>query len=133
MTPQNNFTGSEVLKNSLIRRNHGIGKENYNFKKRCPQKIPGYGPVNVFRGATSKRLNHYILPMLHQDQPDVALLRIGSNDVSNQTKDKINKPLGTNGPPDVFSVLTPFDLLTAHKIDILIKQLLCQFEGLLVF
>ena len=60
-----------------------------------------------------------------------------------------NKPLGTNGPPDkkrlrqnsrhmyarfnVFSVLTPFDPLTAHKIDILIKQLLCQFEGLLVF
>ena len=27
----------------------------------------------------------------------------------------------------------PFDPLTAHKIDILIKQLLCQFEGLLVF
>ena len=26
-----------------------------------------------------------------------------------------------------------FDPLTAHKIDILIKQLLCQFEGLLVF
>ena len=25
------------------------------------------------------------------------------------------------------------DPLTAHKIDILIKQLLCQFEGLLVF
>ena len=60
-----------------------------------------------------------------------------------------NKPLGTNGPLDkkwlrqnsrhmyarfnVFSVLTPFDTLTAHKIDNLIKQLLCQFEGLLVF
>ena len=29
-------------------------------------------------------------------------------------------------------LLTPFDPLTAHKIDILIKQLLCQFEGLLV-
>ena len=27
----------------------------------------------------------------------------------------------------------PFDPLIAHKIDILIKQLLCQFEGLLVF
>ena len=30
-------------------------------------------------------------------------------------------------------LLTPFDLLTAHKIDILIKQLLYKFEGLLVF
>ena len=30
-------------------------------------------------------------------------------------------------------LLTPFDTLTAHKIDILKKQLLCQFEGLLVF
>ena len=37
----------------------------------------------------SKRLNHYILPVLHQDQPAV-LLHIGSNDMSNQTKDKIN-------------------------------------------
>ena len=34
---------------------------------------------------------------------------------------------------NVFSVLTPFDPLTAHKIDILTKQLLCQFEGLLLF
>ena len=30
-------------------------------------------------------------------------------------------------------LLIPFDPLTAHKTDILIKQLLCQFEGLLVF
>ena len=29
--------------------------------------------------------------------------------------------------------LTPFDPLTAHKTDILIQQLLCQFERLLVF
>ena len=32
-----------------------------------------------------------------------------------------------------FDLLTPFDPPTIHKIDILIKQLLCQFEGLLVF
>ena len=44
----------------------------------------------VFRGATSKRLNHYILPTLHEDHPDVVLLRIGSNDIHNQTKDRIN-------------------------------------------
>ena len=34
-------------------------------------------------------LRDYILPTLHQDQPDVVLL-IGSNDINNQTKDKIN-------------------------------------------
>ena len=28
--------------------------------------------------------------MLHEDQPDVVLLHIGSNDINNQTKDKIN-------------------------------------------
>ena len=35
-------------------------------------------------------MNHYILPTLHEDQPDVALLHIGSNDINNKTKDKIN-------------------------------------------
>ena len=45
---------------------------------------------NVFRGAISKRLHHYILPTLHKDHPDVALLHIGSNDINNQTKDRIN-------------------------------------------
>ena len=35
-------------------------------------------------------MNYYILPTLHRDQPDVALLHIGSNDINNQTKDKIN-------------------------------------------
>ena len=44
---------------------------------------------NVFRGATSKRLNHYILPTLHEDHPDVVLLHIGFNDINNQTKDRI--------------------------------------------
>ena len=28
--------------------------------------------------------------MLHKDQPDVVLLHVGSNDINNQTKDKIN-------------------------------------------
>ena len=51
---------------------------------------------NVFRGATSKRLNHDILPTLHEDHPDIVLLHSGSNDINNQTKDKINieKPTG---------------------------------------
>ena len=34
---------------------------------------------------------HYILPALqHKDQPEVVLLHIGSNDINNQIKDKIN-------------------------------------------
>ena len=45
---------------------------------------------NVFRCATSKRLNNYILPTLHEDQPDVVLLHIGFNDINNQTEDRIN-------------------------------------------
>ena len=45
---------------------------------------------HVFRGATSKRLNHYILPILHEDHPEVVLLHIGSNDINNQTKNGIN-------------------------------------------
>ena len=45
---------------------------------------------HVFRGATSKRLNHYILPVLHEEHPEVVLLHIGSNDINNQTKNGIN-------------------------------------------
>ena len=43
---------------------------------------------NVFRGVTSKRLNHNILPTLHEDHPDVVLLHIGSTDINNQTTDR---------------------------------------------
>ena len=45
---------------------------------------------NVFQGDTSKRLNHYILPTLHEEHPDVVLLHIGSNDINSQMKDRIN-------------------------------------------
>ena len=46
---------------------------------------------HVFQGTTSKRLNHYILPTLQEDHPDVVLRHIGSNDITNnQTKDRIN-------------------------------------------
>ena len=45
---------------------------------------------NVSGGAISKRLNYFVLPTLHKDQPDIVLIHIGSNDINNQTKDKIN-------------------------------------------
>ena len=35
-------------------------------------------------------LRDYILPTLQEDQPDVVLLHIGSNDINDQTKDIIN-------------------------------------------
>ena len=35
-------------------------------------------------------LHNYILSTLHEDQFGVVLLHIGSNDINNQTKDKIN-------------------------------------------
>ena len=44
----------------------------------------------IFQGAVSKRLNRYILPTLHEDEPDFALLHIGTNDINNQGKDKTN-------------------------------------------
>ena len=44
----------------------------------------------IFRGASSKRLNHYILPTLLEDCTEVVLLHVGSNDINNQTKDRIN-------------------------------------------
>ena len=62
------------------------------MKRNIFQKSVNWGKTyfNVFGGATSKRMNRYILPTLHQDQPDVVLIHIGSKDINNQTKDKIN-------------------------------------------
>ena len=47
------------------------------------QLTEGKTYFNVFGGTTSKRLNRYILPPLHEDQPDVVLLHIGYNDINN--------------------------------------------------
>ena len=62
------------------------------IKRNIFQKLVNGAEIyfNVFRGATSKRFNHYILPTLHEDHPDVVLLHIGSNHIANQTKDAIN-------------------------------------------
>ena len=69
-----------------------IGDSHLNrIKRNIFQKWVNRGKTyfNVFRGATSKRLNHYILPTLHEDQP-VVLLYVGSKYINNQTKDRIN-------------------------------------------
>ena len=63
-----------------------IGDSHLNrIKRNIFQKSVNSGKTyfNVFRGATSKRLNHYILSTFHKDHPDVVLLHIGSNDINN--------------------------------------------------
>ena len=70
-----------------------VGDSHLNrIKRNIFQKSVNGGKTyfNVFRGATSKRKNHYILPTLHENQPDVVLLHIGSNCINNQVKDRIN-------------------------------------------
>ena len=59
--------------------------------------VNGGKTCNVFRGTTSKKLNHYIPPTLHEDQPDFVLIHIGSNDINNQAEDKINTEMITRG------------------------------------
>ena len=71
-----------------------IGGSHLNRIKRniFQRSVNGGGEAyfNVFRGPSSKRFNHYILPTLHEHQPDISLLHIGPNDINNQAKDRIN-------------------------------------------
>ena len=46
---------------------------------------------------------------------------------------KLMDPRTKNDSDKTQDIRIPFDPLTAHIINILIKQLLCQFERLLVF
>ena len=40
-----------------------------------------------FRCANSKQLNHYIIPTLVDDKPDVVLLHVGTNDILSNASD----------------------------------------------
>ena len=40
-----------------------------------------------FSGANSKQLDHYIIPTLVDDKPDVVLLHVGTNDIRNNDND----------------------------------------------
>ena len=55
-------------------------------------------------------MNHYVLPTLHEDQPDVILLYIGSNDINNQTKDKTNIEKSTEDIINIGKCLINFDV-----------------------
>ena len=78
----------------------------------------------VFRDATSKRLNHYILPTLHEDHPDVVLLHIGSNDINNQTKDRINTEKLTGDIINIGKSCIDLGVKEVVKSSILLKRTL---------
>ena len=42
----------------------------------------GKAHLKAFPGATAKRLHHYILPTLYEDNPDAVILHVGYNDLS---------------------------------------------------
>ena len=46
--------------------------------------------VNCFSGATTERLDYYIVPTLKEDKPDVVVIQVGCNDVTHDTLHDIN-------------------------------------------
>ena len=53
----------------------------------------GNAHLKSFPGATAKRLNHYALPTLTEDQPDTIIIHVGVNDLSSKSfenQDSIN-------------------------------------------
>ena len=61
------------------------------MKRNIFQKLVNGGKTlfNVFRGATTE-IEAWYPTNTSRSEPDVVLLHIGSNDINNQTKDKIN-------------------------------------------
>ena len=104
-----------------------IGDSHLNrIKRNIFQKLVNEGKTyfNVFRGTTSKRLNHYILPTLHEDHPDVVLLHIGSNDINNQTKDRINTEKLTGDIINIGKSCIDLGVKEVVKSSILLKRTL---------
>ena len=46
--------------------------------------------MNGFSGANVKRLDHLITPTLVEDRPDIAIIHIGSNDITHKTVGQID-------------------------------------------
>ena len=46
--------------------------------------------LNGFSGGNVKRLDHFITPTLVEDRPDIAIIHIGSNDITHNTVDQID-------------------------------------------
>ena len=50
----------------------------------------GKAHLNGFSGANIKHLDHFITPTLAEDRPDIVIIHIGSNDITNSTVDQID-------------------------------------------
>ena len=46
--------------------------------------------IKAFQGATAKRLHHYILPTLEEENPDIVILHVGYNDLAPKDNDLEN-------------------------------------------
>ena len=46
--------------------------------------------MNGFSGANIKLLDHFITPKLVEDEPDIVIIHIGSNDITHNTVDQID-------------------------------------------
>ena len=42
--------------------------------------------IKSFPGATAKHLNHYVIPALHDEKPDAAVIMVGTNDINRNNK-----------------------------------------------
>ena len=68
-----------VAGNSYVRR---IRRLDFNKELRSSKAF-----FRSFSGANSKQLNHYIIPTLVDDKPDVVLLHVGTNDILSNAND----------------------------------------------
>ena len=50
----------------------------------------GKAHLNSFNGATINRLDHFIAPILEEDQPDIVIIHVGSNDITHNTINNID-------------------------------------------
>ena len=44
----------------------------------------GRAHLNSFSGATINRLDHFIIPILGEDRPDIVIICVGSNDITHK-------------------------------------------------
>ena len=104
-SPQTNILTSNPKPNLMPDQNHSrrpniCTTENY-LRNYNPPTVPGYSSYATvskelhsgkaffrsFSGANSKQLNHYIIPTLVDDKPDVVLLHVGTNDILSNPND----------------------------------------------
>ena len=50
----------------------------------------GQTQLNSFSGATINRLDHFIAPIFEEDRPDIVIIRVGSNDITDNIINNID-------------------------------------------